>query len=239
MRMSVADAMTPMIGAVSKPVQDAATFVRNISGLSELQGENERLQNENARLREWYQTALLLEAENKSLRELLNVKLEPQSSYITARILSDVGSAFAKSLLVDAGLGSGVKKNQPVISGEGLVGRVIEVGNKAARVLLITDINSRVPVLIEGSNQHAILAGHNEAVPTLSYLPPDTEIKQGARVVTSGHGGLFPQGLPVGKIVMGEDGAYGVELFADFNRMVYVRMVERPYDSNLVHGALD
>ena len=239
LRTGVADIFAPVLSIVSKPVQEAAVFVRNISGLAELQAENMRLEKENMRLREWYQTAMVMEAENKSLRELLNVKLDPQNTYITARILADPGHSFVKSLLVSAGAQDGVRKGQAVVSGDGVVGRVLEAGNSTARVLLVTDINSRVPVLVENSRQHAILAGQNDPRPVLEHLPPDTEIEEGARIITSGYGGIFPQGLPVGRVVYDAGNKPQVELFADFDRMIHVRVVNRPEDPNLHEGSLN
>ena len=239
LRMTAADIFSPVLQVVSVPVQDAASFVRNVSGLAELQAENMRLEKENTKLREWYQAAMIMEAENKSLRELLNVKLDPQNSYITARILADPGHTFVKSLLVSAGGNDGVRKGQAVVSGDGVVGRVVEAGNKVARVLLITDINSRVPVLVENSRQHAVLAGQNDGKPMLVHLPVDSELAEGARIITSGYGGVFPQGLPVGRVVFDENKTPQVELFADFDRMVHVRVINRPEDPNLHEGRLD
>src|SRR5262245_15275702 len=94
LRAGLTDVATPVLGLSARRVQVAALFVRNESGIAELQNENARLQDEITRLREWYQAALLLDAENKSLRELLNVKLEPENRYITARILGDSGNTF-------------------------------------------------------------------------------------------------------------------------------------------------
>lgn len=238
-RSQVADIFTPLLATVTKPVQGAAMFVRNVSGLSEMQAENERLHIENARLRDWYQTALLLEAENRSLRNLMNVKLDGPSRYISARIVGDSGSTFLKSVLVSAGTEDGIQKNQAVISGDGLIGRVLEAGQRSARVLLITDVNSRVPVIVEDSTQHAILAGQNDDQPMLVHIPQDSEINEGARIITSGHGGVFPSGLPIGRVAKDDQGDYRVELFADFDRLLYVRMVERPRDENLLPETLD
>lgn len=233
LRSGAADLFTPVLSFISKPVQDAAAFVRNVSGIAAMQAENELLRQENIRLREWFQLAQHLEAENKSLRDLLNVKLEPRHNYITARVMGDGGNAYVKSLLLAAGRGDGVKKNQAVISGEGLIGRIIETGDKSARVLLVTDINSRVPVLIEDSRQHAILAGNNDNLPLLVHLPEGSEVAIGARVVTSGHGGVFPPGLPIGRVELDAAGIPYVKLYADMNRLVHVRIVDRPDDPNL------
>ena len=237
LRVTVADAAAPVLNVVSAPIQKAAVFVRDVTGLAAIQAENARLTEENIKLREWYQTALLLEAENKSLRELMNVKVDPQHTYITARILTDSSATFAKSLLVSAGQSDGVKKGQAVISGEGLVGRVVEVGEGTARVLLVTDINSRVPVIIEGSSQHAIFTGRNQQKGALLHLPPETKVKKEDRIITSGLGGVFPVGLPVGVVQQVEDEVL-VQPFADFNRMMNVRIVNRPEDPNLRPGGL-
>lgn len=234
-RAGATDFFAPVLVTVSKPIQQVAGFVRNITGLAGLQAENAHLQQENARLREWYQAALLLEAENKSLKQLLNVRLEPQHTYITSRIIADSGNTYVKSLLADAGRRDGVKKGQAVISGDGLVGRVVEDGEKASRILLITDINSRVPILVENSNQHAIMAGTNEDMPVLQHVQQGSDIQDGARIVTSGHGGIFPQGLPVGRVV-DKDGVKHVKLFADVNKMVFVRIVNKSEDSGLQPG---
>ena len=239
LRMTAADMVAPLLGMISMPVQDAAAFVRNVSGIAELQVENLRLEKENAKLREWYQAAMVMEAENKSLRELLNVKLDPQNNYITARILADPGHTFAKSLLVSAGSNDGVRKGLAVVSGDGVVGRVVETGNEVARVLLVTDMNSRVPVLVENSRQHAVLAGQNDSKPTLVHLPVDSKVEEGARIITSGYGGVFPQGLPVGRVVFDANKTPQVELFADFDRMVHVRVINRPEDPNLREGRLE
>ena len=235
--MSAADTMAPVLNVVSAPMQRAAVFVRDVSGLAAIQAENARLAEENIKLREWYQAALLLEAENKSLRELMNVKIEPQHTYITARVLSDSNSHFAKSLLVSAGTLDGVKKGQAVVAGDGLIGRVVEAGEKTSRVLLITDINSRVPVLIQDSRQHAIFAGQNAKTGQLVHMPEESKVKQGVRVVTSGVGGIFPMGLPVG--VVTETGEQTIiEPFADFNRLMHVRIVNLPDDPNLRSQAM-
>lgn len=238
LRTDVTDALAPVLDVVASPLHRAAFFARTVSGLAEIQAENARLAEENARLREWYQTALLLEAENKSLHELLNVKVEQKNAAITVRILSDSSSTFVRSALVAVGAIDGARKGQVVVSGEGLVGRIVEAGERVSRVLLISDINSRVPVLIEDSRQHAIFAGNNGQEGSLLHLPSDREVEIGARVVTSGQGGIFPAGLPVGVVSRVENGHVEVQPFADFSRMFYVRIIDRPDDPNLRQGAL-
>ncbi len=225
LRTSASDLLAPALSSVSAPVQGASDFIRDVSGLANMQAENIRLMEENQKLRDWYQTAMSLEAENGSLRELLNVTIPPQHTYITSRIIADSGNAYVKSLLISAGYKDGIKKGQAVLSGDGVIGRIVQVGKKSARVLLLTDINSRVPILIESGNQKAILSGMNDALPELLHLPPDGEVVDGARIVTSGHGGLLPPGLPIGQAIVADDGVVFADLYANMERLIYVRVV--------------
>jgi len=112
------------------------------------------------------------------------------------------------------------------VSGAGLAGRVATVGYRSARILLITDINSRVPVLIESSRDRAILSGDNSGMPRLIFLPANASIKAGDRVVTSGHGGVFPPGLQVGQIVSSSDGVMRVKPNVSFDQLEFVRLID-------------
>ncbi len=238
LRSNVSDTITPVLVVLSEPFRQVADIIGGITGISELRAENAQLKAENIRLREWYQTALMLESENQSLHALLNVKPDPQHRFITARVIGDSGNAFVKSALAAAGENDGVYKGQAVLSGDGVVGRVIEAGNTSSRILLLNDFNSRVPVLVEGSRQKAILAGTNEDMPILKYLPSDTDIAEGTRIITSGNGGLFMPGLPIGTVVRAEDGNLFVKLYADVSRLTHVRIVDYPEDPNLIEAPM-
>jgi rod shape-determining protein MreC len=167
-----------------------------------------------------------MEVENRSLRELLKVVPTKQSNYITARIVSDMSGPYVRSALIGGGAQAGMKKNQAVINEHGLVGRVVEVGDNTARVLLLADINSRIPVVAETSGEKTILVGNNNDLPTLSYLSPSSMIAVGERIVTSGDGGVFPRGLPVGVVTKVEKGVVHVQPFVDPSRMEYISAVD-------------
>lgn len=233
LRTGTADVFAPVLSAVNYPIEQAAAYVRAVTGIAELQGENARLLQENARLREWYHAAMQLKTDNQSLQKLLKVQIEPQHTFITARIIADSDTAFVRSVLVMAGSENGIDEAQAVLGGEGLMGRVVEVGKKSARVLLLTDMNARVPVFVGGENIRAMLAGNNTDKPEVIHLPPNTTIKAGDRVTTSGHGGLYPHGLPIGEVVALSDGTLRVRLYADIDRTTYVRIVKRTDDPNL------
>jgi len=113
-----------------------------------------------------------------------------------------------------------------VVTGDGLVGRVAGVGTRSTRVILITDLNSHIPVLVERTRTRAILAGDNSEVLRLIRLPPGAEVSPGDRVVTSGHGDAFPPGLPVGVVASVGDAGIGVQPFVERSRLEYVRVVD-------------
>lgn len=236
-RTRVADTAAPVLDIVNRPVQAAASYVRIASGLASLQVENDRLREENARLREWYQTALVLRSENESLQSLLNITLPPQNNFVTARIVADAGGSYARTMLVLAGRSNNIDRGGAVLASEGLIGRIVEVGERTARVLLLTDINSRVPVMIENTSIRAILGGTNGDRLVLDHLPPDIDLTPGARVMTSGHGGVFPHGLPVGELARAEDGSWGVVPFSDPEGALFVRIVENNDDPRFQEAA--
>lgn len=239
-RTQATDLLMPLLSKAAIPVHGAAAFVRDVSGLAQMQSQIAKLEKENARLREWYDRALYLENENKSLRSLLRVTPEASREFVTAQVVSDAGNAYVKTLLVAAGSDDGVEKGQAVLSSDGLIGRILEVGRKSARVLLVTDINSRVPVIIQGTEDHAILAGTNDGLPILKHLPPGHKPPEGAVVMTSGHGGLFPAGLPLGKVSSDRSSinAGSVSLFSDFTSLSYVKIINTKIDPNLKTGVL-
>lgn len=240
-RARVGDAFTPILDAFSRPAATAARAVESVITLHSTFEENERLRTENARLLQWKQVALKLEAENNSLRSLLHYVPEKAISHIAARVVATPGGSFVRSLLVTAGARDGVRKGQAAISGSGMIGRVIEVGTMSSRILLLSDINARVPAMLEASRQHAVLGGDNTDQPRLLYLPPESPAIVGERVVTSGNGGLYPPGIPLGVVAsIGERGVR-VELAADPTRLEHVQIIDfgivtGPGETELVAG---
>jgi len=226
LRANVTDAVTPILNVISKPVVSFNNIRREVQGLLAVREENHRLIEEKARLLQWQAAARKLDAENKSLRGLLNFVSDPQASFITARVIADTGGAFANSAVINAGERVGVRKGQAAITGDGLVGRVTDVGERSARVLLISDLNSRIPVVIQSSHARAILAGDNSRRPRLIHLAPGALVSQGDRIVTSGHGGAFPPGLPVGVVASVDDKGISIEPFVDRSRITYLRILD-------------
>ena len=112
------------------------------------------------------------------------------------------------------------------MSRDAVAGRIANVGARSARLLLLTDLNSRVPVAVEGAGHRGILAGNNGPRATLQYLPANAQVAPGDRIVTSGDGGVFPPGLPIGTVSQVNDGEVLVEPIVDYTRMSIVRILD-------------
>ena len=224
-RTLVMDMIAPVMDAASRPIASAKDVANQVQELIQLKQENARLQHENQTLLEWQTVGRELESQNAALRELLKFTPDPRATYVTAPVIADTSSSYVRSLIVLAGQSDGVVKGQAAITGAGLAGRVLEVGQRASRVLLLTDISARVPVIIERTRDQAVLAGNNSDHPELKYLPRDVDIKVGDRIVTSGIGGNFPAGIPVGEVAGVADGRISVTLYAELARMEYLRLV--------------
>jgi rod shape-determining protein MreC len=226
LRVSVTDTVSPALDVMSRPLAALGRLIDRARDLVAVYQDNRRLAEENDRLLHWQQAALKLASENARLRELLKLTPEPATTFVTTRVIGDPGGAYVRSLMVHAGSENGVERGQAAVTGEGLVGRVSEVGSRAARVLLITDLNSRVPVIVEGAQQRALLTGDNSERPCLRYLDAGAGIKVGDRVVTSGQGGVFPPGLPVGVVASLDGEAPRVEPYVELSRVEYLRIVD-------------
>ncbi len=225
-RTLVADAVAPILDFASRPISGTVDALESVQGLMALAKENASLREANRRLRSWQAVAYRLEAENGALRQLLRMAPDPRSRYVTARVVADNGGAFVRSVLVNAGGRDGIVQGQAAVTGEGLAGRVAQVGVRSAQVLLITDMNSRIPVMLADSRERAVLAGNNTNRPALLYLSPRSRVEAGDRVLTSGDGGVFPAGLPVGVVAVSDDSTVRVQPFVDWDRMEYLRLID-------------
>lgn len=226
LRTNITDIVTPVLTFATSPmdvIYNGGNWLREIATLRQ---ENVMLKNQNIELLKWQAAAKAMEEENQALRTLLNAVPSGKTSYITAHVVSDLGGPYVHSALIDGGNENGIRKDLAVISEQGLLGRVIEAGNSSARVLLLNDINSRVPVVSERAHEKSILVGNNIGLPTLSYLAGDSKIAVGDRLITSGDGGVFPQGIPVGIVTSVDHGTVKVQPFVDPARVEYVSVLD-------------
>jgi rod shape-determining protein MreC len=221
------DGLVPALGALMQPIDGSRRMVEAISELIALRAENARLKEQNSRLLEWQTAARQLALENAALRQLLNMRADPdRPTAVAGRVVADTGGPFVHTVLVDAGAEDGVARGMAAVNERGLIGRVIEVGRRSARVLLLTDFNSRIPVMVEPSRDQAILAGNNTRRPSLVFLPLNPRLAVGNRVVTSGRGGVLPPGLEIGTVTAIDPSGVTVEPLVDFARLEYLRLLE-------------
>lgn len=224
-RLAVVDAVSPILDAVARPVASIKHLVAEANELAALRSENRALRERIDRLLQWQAVARRLEAENDALRDSVSLVPDPIETYVSARVIADQGGAFVRAVLVNAGARDGVARGQGALAGDGLAGRVAEVGRRSARVLLITDINSRIPVAVGKGRERAVLAGNNDNRPRLLYLGPRVKVAPGDRVITSGHGGVLPPGLLVGTVASVDDGGVRVQPHMDRADMEFLRLV--------------
>ena len=225
-RMALADTLAPLFSLLAEPLARAQDGLDGIEQLWSMRSENARLREENENLRRWRTVALALDAENTVLKANLRWIPDPAPSYVTARVVADAGGVYARAVLLAVGPNHGITRGQIALDGNGLVGRVTELGARSARVLLISDMNSRIPVTLENSRARAILVGTNGPRPRLMYWPEGVTPAEGERVVTSAEAGAFPAGLPVGTVRYSASNVAEVEPAARLDRLEFVRIFD-------------
>ena len=219
MRLAIVDAVAPLLFVLSQPVQAVGQAVDSAEDFFFVYGENRLLREENARLVQWVQEARRLGVENATLRAQLEYVPDKRSQFVTARVVADTGGAYFHSLLINAGARQFIRRGQAVTWQGGLIGRIAEVGERSSRVLLMTDINSRIAVVVESTGNRAIVRGDNSSYPVLQFLPDNSPVSPGDRIVTSGHGGVYPPGLAVGTVAQASEAVVSVQPFVSISQL--------------------
>lgn len=242
-RTAVTDAASPAFNLLSQPANAVSALFDNAEGLLSVHEENARLRAENERLKAWRATALKLEETITQYDALLNVQVEPDIRFATGRTVADTSGPFVNTLIVNIGREQGVREGQAAVDSLGLVGHVVGTGERASRILLLTDLNSRIPVTVQPGNHHAVLVGTNTTRPELEFVRPEDDIRVGDRVVTSGADGNLPWGIPVGTVNNLKDGTWRVALFARQQAAEFVRILffdfPKKIDRNVTDPGLD
>ena len=219
---SATTVLVPVLNTVMRPLDAASDAGGWVGEMLSLRSDNLRLAAENAELQRWQLIAREMQAENDALRKLSNFTGGHRVDYTSARVVTDAAGPYMRSALINSGTAEGIARYEAVVSERGLVGRIVEAGPNSARVLLINDINSRIPVIAETSREKAVLAGNNTELPLLNYLPDDTKIEVGERIITAGDGKLLPPGIPVGVVKSIDHGTVKIQPLVDWSRLEYV-----------------
>ena len=225
LRAAAIDTVVPSFDWAMAPITGAANLISDFQSYQQLRAQNQDLRRELQQMKAWKEAALQLEQENAKLLDINNVSLDPELTFVTGVVITDSGSPFRQSVLVNVGARDGIIDGWPTMDGIGLVGRIAGVGNETSRVMLLTDTSSRIPITIQPSGEKAILAGDNSLTPPIEFLDNQALVRPGDRVVSSGDGGVFPADMLVGQVALGTDDRLRVRLAADYQRLEFLRVL--------------
>lgn len=225
LRMRMLDMMRPVMNTLSQPVTATRKLATSTGQVLDTAEENNRLRAENETLRHWQSVAQALKAENQALRTLQSYAPVEAASYVTARVIGQSPSTFGQFLTINAGENAGVKTMQPVVDAHGLVGRSMEVSPSTSRVMLLSDVGSRVPVILGNTRQRAILAGTGGELLRLSFMADGAKPALGETVVTTQEGALIPGGIKVGSVFKKDGDGYLVKPVRPLAQAEYLRVI--------------
>ncbi len=236
-RMAALDKLIPNFEWILGPLRGLSGVSEGIGSYSTLVKENRELRLKLQKMRNWREAAIRLEEENSQLLDLNNVRVNPSLKYITGLVLSDSGSSFRRSLLLNIGTFDGIKDGWAVVDSSGLVGRIFGVGEKLSRVVLLIDSSSRIPIKIEPSGKKALLVGDNSLRPPIEIVENTEMVRSGDRVVTSGDGKVLPSDVLVGHVIRDADQRLRVKLAANYGRLKFLKVIKtHTFDSSDVRG---
>ncbi|HNR76280.1 MAG TPA: rod shape-determining protein MreC, partial [Parvularculaceae bacterium] len=240
-RETAMETASPILKLFSGPIGWIHDRVGDVGDYFRVLEQNKALREENAALRQWEEEARSLRAVISALEELDAYEAPPTIKPINAFVIGEANEAYAHSMIVNAGAKAGAAVGYAAVDERGMIGRLVSVSNNASRILLLNDIQSRIPVFVEGSFVEGLLVGRSTSNPTIAItmLANGARIEPGQRVVTSGAGGVLPRGLTVGVVSKVTDKEAVVELAADYARTRLVRIIsyEFPQIDEIEQGA--
>jgi len=208
---------------VSLPSKSFSSFTNIISEHINVYSSYRELKKENKELKNNISKSDFLELENTQLRKLIEEQMSSPSNLLSARVMLDKQSPYLNSFIINIGSNKDIKNGMAALDGKNFIGRIVDVNFFSSRVLLVSDLNSKIPVITEPSARHGILSGHGKNKPTLEYLPENHNIQPGDKVYTSGKEGIFPTGIPIGEVKI-ENGIIKVSLFSDLSQVSFINI---------------
>ena len=217
--------VVPIADVVSVPVRAVASMIEGMQTVANLREENMQLKENVKRLSRWRLKAEILQTENLQLKSVSGVIIPDAVRPVSARVIAINADNFAHSVMINAGADEGLKKGHAVTTTDGFVGMVIDVGTRHAQVLLLTDINAMIPVILSSSSWPATTVGKNSKMLDLRFLPVEATIEIDELIQTSGHGGVIPPGIPVGRIASISNNDVKIEPLVDLKRLSFVTIL--------------
>ena len=208
---------------VSAPSKSINNFSDSIMQHVHLYDDYSKLKKENNDLKNKISEKNFLELENNQLRKLIEEQVSSTANFTSARVMLDKQSPYLNSFIINVGSNKNIKNGMAAMDGTNFIGRIVDVNFFSSRVLLISDLNSKIPVMTEPSANHAILSGHGDSKPTLEYLPKNHNIQDGDKVYTSGKEGIFSPGIPIGEVKI-ENDITTVLLFSDLSQITFINI---------------
>ena len=216
---------------VSSPIKGIDVTFESIKGHLDLYNNYTQLKEENVELKSKISNSDYLILENTQLRKLIDEQVASPSNLVSARVMLDKQSPYLNSFIINIGTNKEIKNGMAALDGKNFIGRIVDVNFFSSRVLLISDLNSKIPVIIEPSGNHAILSGKGKNNPSLDYLPENHLVKNNDKVYTSGKEGIFSAGIPVGEVIVKKD-QINVLLFSNLSQVSFVNIDLGDKDKN-------
>ena len=208
---------------VSAPFNGISKINDGLSEHVNLYENYNKLKKENENLKNSISKSDFLELENSQLRILIDEQASSKSNLASARVLLDKQSPYLNSFIINIGSNKEIKNGMAVLHGKNFIGRIIDVNFFSSRVLLVSDLNSRVPVIVEPVGVHSILRGDGKDLPILEYLPENHNLLDGNKVYTSGKAGIFSPGIQIGEVKI-EEKITKVKLYSDLSQITFVNI---------------
>ena len=163
---------------------------------------------------------------NERLKKLLALKEAIPSPTVAASVIGEDGTPWFKTMVIDRGGADGLREGMAVVAAEGVVGQVVKVAPHSARILLLTDHASAIAALVQRSRARGVVRGAGSGSMTIEFALREDDVKVGDQLVTSGIGGLFPKGIPIGEVTMVKKGEYGIFQTIEVRPVVSLSRIE-------------
>ena len=208
---------------ISSPINGISNLTDFMNDHLNLSSDYDKLVEENEKLKSNISEVDFLALENTQLKKIIDEQVESSSNLVSARVMLEEQSPYLNSFVINIGSNKNIKNGMAVLDGKNFIGRIVDVNFFSSRVLLVADLNSKIPILTVPSGNHAILSGHGKDELSLDYLPENHNVKVGDKIYTSGKEGIFTPGMPIGKIKI-EKNKVRVLLFSDLSQITFVNI---------------